>query len=227
MSLINKSTLVFLKELQKNNDRDWFKTNKKQYEQALENIIDFAQVLLEKLQTHDQLKTESGKKSLFRIYRDVRFSKDKSPFKTHFSGSFTRANKFLRGGYYFHIQPGASFVGGGFWEPNPEDLKRIRQDIYANPDEIDRIIKEKNFVKHFKNIEGEKIKTFPRGFNKEDSQNELLKYKQFLLIKNFTDKEVLSENFAEQLNEAFKAMRPFFNYMSEVITTHANGEPLV
>jgi uncharacterized protein (TIGR02453 family) len=126
MTLIKKSNIDFMVELSKNNNREWFADRKKQYELERENIIDFADELLKKMQVHDSIETPSGRKSLFRIYRDVRFSKNKAPYKTHWSGSFKRATKLLRGGYYFHIEPGNSFIGGGFWGPEPKDLKKMR-----------------------------------------------------------------------------------------------------
>ena len=115
MSQIKASNFKFLKDLKKNNNRDWFTENKKRYQNEHEEIISFADALLTKMNEHDVIETPSGKKSLFRIYRDVRFSKDKSPYKTHWAGGFKRATAARRGGYYFHIQPGdQSFIGGGF-----------------------------------------------------------------------------------------------------------------
>ena len=125
-----KNCLTFLIKIKINNDRDWFKANKQLYLEAHGNLIQFADELLDRLKSHDQIETQSGKKSLFRIYRDVRFSKDKTPYQTHFSGGFRRATLELRGGYYFRIQPGGkSIIAGGFWAPNSEDLKHIRSQI--------------------------------------------------------------------------------------------------
>lgn len=227
MSQITKENLNFIVKLSANNDRDWFNAHKADYIAQHENIIAFADELLAKMNEHDNIETVSGKKSLYRIYRDVRFSKDKSPYKTHWSGGFKRATKHLRGGYYFHIQPGNnSFIGGGFWGPNKDDLLRIREDIAADADEMRSIITSKDFVNTFGSLDGEQLKTAPKGFDKDHPDVDLLRYKQFIFGKNFTDKEVLAPDFVNVANETFKKMRPFFDYMSEVLTTDSNGSPL-
>jgi len=176
---------------------------------------------------HDNIETPTGKKSLFRIYRDVRFSKDKSPYKTHWAGSFKRATNKLRGGYYFHIQPGNSMVGGGFWSPNKEDLQRIRENIALDDAELRKIITGKSFTETFGILEGEKLKTCPKGFDKEHPAIDLLRYKQFIISKKFTDKEVLSKDFVFKVNDTFKKMRAFFDYMSEAVTTDSNGVSII
>ena len=167
------------------------------------------------------------KNCTFRINRDIRFSKDKSPYKTHFGGHLSRATKLLRGGYYFHIEPGNCFVGGGFWNPSAEDLKQIREQIAADPTPLLDIIHSADFKKHFGTLEGEKLKTAPKGFDKNHPAIELLNYKQFLLSKSFTDKEAQAENYAQKIIETFLAMRPFFDYMSEILTTDLNGELII
>lgn len=225
--MIQKDNLDFLVDLKANNDRDWFQENKPRYQQQQENMILFADELLKLMNEHDNIETPSGKKSLYRIYRDVRFSKDKSPYKTHWSGHFKRATKLLRGGYYFHIQPGNnSFIGGGFWSPNKEDLLRIREEIATDASELRDIINHKDFIETFGTLDGEQLKTAPKGFDKDHPDIDLLRYKQFIFGKNFSDKEVLDPNFVNVANETFKKMRPFFNFMSEVLTTDANGSPL-
>ncbi len=225
--IIIKENLDFLKKLESNNNRDWFNENKSLYQAQHENIIAFADSLLGKMNEHDIIETPTGKKSLFRIYRDVRFSKDKSPYKTHWSGGFKRATKQLRGGYYFHIQPGnKSFVGGGFWGPNKEDLLRIREDIAMDDSELRSIITDKDFVDTFGQLDGEQLKSAPKGFDKEHPAIDLLRYKQFIIGKNFSDAEILKSDFVDKANETFKKMRPFFDYMSSVLTTDANGTPL-
>lgn len=226
MSNIKKENLDFLKQLKKHNNREWFADHKAEYEKNREDVILFADDLLSKMKEHDDIETPSGKKSLYRIYRDIRFSKDKTPYKTQWSGSFKRATKLLRGGYYFHIEPGNSFLGGGFWGPSSSDLKLIRQNILEFGDELKDIINSKTFIDAFGQLEGEQLKTAPKGFDKMHQHIDLLRYKQFLLVQRFTDEEVLSDNFSNKLNQGFKAMRPFFDYMSEVLTTDANGEPL-
>lgn len=223
MGTISKSNFNFLNQLKKNNDRDWFNNNKDEYIKQHENTIAFADDLLLEMNKHDNIETPTGKKSLYRIYRDVRFSKDKSPYKSHWAGGFRRATDQLRGGYYFHIEQGNTMVGGGFWSPNKDDLLRIREDIAADDTELRKILKSTSFKSTFGTLDGEQLKTSPKGFDKEHPAVDLLRYKQFVIAKKFSDKEVLSPDFVLKVNDTFKKMRPFFNYMSESITTDGNG----
>ena len=147
---ISKSDFNFITELKKNNNRDWFTANKGTYQASLDNIISFADEVLVKLNRHDVIETLNGKKSLFRIYRDVRFSKDKSPYKTHWAGGYKRASKERRGGYYFQSAPNNNtFIAGGFWAPNKDDLQRIREEIAVDDQELREILNDKTFVKTF------------------------------------------------------------------------------
>jgi len=221
--MIQPSSLDFLKKLKKNNNREWFNDHKTEYLQELTLMEAFAGALLKQLNAHDEIETPSGKKSLFRIYRDTRFSSDKTPYKSHWSGSFKRATKYRRGGYYFHIQPGNSFIAGGFWGPAPQDLRRIRDDIAFDPAPIRKILKNREFVSMFGTLKGEQLKTAPKGYDSSHEAIDLLRHKQFLLIRPFSDKEVLNKQFLKEANRTFKAMRPFFDYMSEVLTTDSNG----
>ena len=220
------STFQFLKDLKKNNDRDWFARNKDRYLSEYESMIGFADAFLCEMQKIDHLETESGKKSLHRIYRDTRFSKDKTPYKSNFSGGFRRATRLLRGGYYYHIEPGNSFAAGGFFNPNKEDLHRIREDIDQNHEEWRALFRDKKIKATFGNLKGETLKIMPRGFPVDHPAVDLLRHKQFLLIRTFTDKEVLSPSFLPELVKTYKNIRPFFDYMSQVLTTDSNGEPL-
>jgi len=226
MSAITKSNFYFLKKLAKNNNRNWFNANKDEYVTNHEQMILFAEAVLEEMHKHDKIETVSGKKSLHRIYRDIRFSKDKSPYKNHWSGGFKRATKLLRGGYYYHIEPGNTIVAGGFWGPDKEDLARIREEIAVDSLELNKIINSKSFVSNFGKIWGEQLKTAPKGFPKDHKDINLLRYKQFCVVRNFSDAEALDKNFHKTVNDVFKAMRPFLNFMSEVLTTDINGEQL-
>ena len=226
MSTLSKSNLEFLKNLQQNNNRDWFTENKSVYEKHHIETINFADAVLNEMRKHDNIETISGKKSLMRIYRDVRFSKDKSPYKTNWGIGFSRATKLLRGGYYVHISPGESFVGGGFWNPEPADLQRMRKEISLSSKEFRAILNDKTFKNTFGELQGEKLKTVPKGFEKDDEAIDLLQFKQFLISKKFSDKEVLEPDFYKKVNETFKAMRPFFDFMSTALTTNENGELL-
>lgn len=224
---LNPGTFDFLKQLKKNNNRDWFASHKERYLSELSQIEIFADTLLREMNKHDVIETPSGKKSLFRIYRDTRFSKDKTPYKTHWSGSFKRATKKRRGGYYFHIEPGNSFVAGGFWGPEPKDLKRIREEIAYDASALRKILKSKSFIDTFGTLHGEQVQNAPKGFAVEHPAIDLIKYKQFILMKKFSDKEVLDNNFLKQINDTFKKMRPFLDYMTEVLTTDENGISIV
>lgn len=223
MTSISKSTLEFLTKLKKNNNRDWFNEHKPEFQIEQKKAKDFYNALEEKLKTHDAI----DKFKLFRIYRDVRFSKDKTPYKPHFAGSFSRATKRLRGGYYLRIRPGESFLAGGFWEPNKEDLLRIRKEFEMDTSEIREIINDKTFKNYFGKLEGESLKTAPRGFDKEHPDMDLIKMKQFIITRQFTDEEVLKPNFLQEIDNSYKAMRPYFDYMSEILTTDLNGESII
>jgi len=217
------SSLDFLKALAKNNNREWFNKNKTRYVQEFEGMIGFADALLLEMRKHDNIETPSGKDSLFRIYRDTRFSKDKTPYKTYWGGSFKRATKKLRGGYYFQIEPGKSLAAGGFFSPDPADLLRIRQDINLNYTDWKKLLTGKTLATPFNKLKGEKVATAPKGFSKDNPAIELLKHKQFYLERKFTEKEVLSPGFLKELNQTFKNLRPYFDYMSDVLTTDLNG----
>jgi uncharacterized protein (TIGR02453 family) len=225
--VINKSTFDFLRKLSANNDREWFAEHKSQYEQAKGNAEAFVDALISKMNVHDDLETPSAKKSLYRIYNDVRFSKEKAPYNPRFAGYLKRRKPWLRGGYYFWIKPGGSSIGCGFAYPNPDDLKRIRQDIDANHDAWRKLLNSKSIVRNFGSMLGEKVKTAPRGFQSDHPAIALLRHKQFWFEKSFTDKEVLADNFLANMNNGFRAIRPFFDYMSDVLTTNSNGEDML
>ncbi|WP_397446341.1 DUF2461 domain-containing protein [Polaribacter sp. R77954] len=221
---IEKSTFQFLKDLQKNNNRDWFTDHKPIYTEAQQNAKAVFAAVHHNLEMHDEIE----KSKMMRIYRDVRFSKDKTPYKAHFANSYSRLGKELRGGYFLRIRPGESFLAGGFWEPNKEDLFRIRKEIEMDATEIKDILKEKNYIKHFggKFESFGELKTAPRGFDKNHPDVDLLRKKGFIATKNFTDKEVLSSNFVDLVDDSFKALRPFFDLFSDILTTNLNGEQI-
>lgn len=230
MSQIKKSTLTFLRQLASNNNREWFADHKKAYEAGRENVAEFAQALLEQLSKTDVLATESGKKSMFRIYRDVRFSKDKDPYKTNFAGQFVRDGKSRRGGYYYNISPTGdwrSMIGGGFYGIEKDDLKRMREELAVDASELRELMAGKDFVRIFGEMQGERLKTAPQGYPKDHPNIDLLRYKQFYAARDFSDAEVLSAEFVDLALESMLALRPFFDYFSEVLTTDANGESVL
>jgi uncharacterized protein (TIGR02453 family) len=186
-------------------------------------MILIADSLLFEMNQHDLIETSTGKKSLHRIYRDVRFSKDKTPYKSNWSGGFKRATLQNRGGYYYHIEPGASFLAGGFWGPNKDDLKLIRDHLAQDASSYRDIIESKKFKSTFGDVMGDKLKMSPKGFDIDHPDIDLLRYKQFVLKHNLTDEEVLSASFPAKASKIFKEMRPYFNLMSEYLTSDLDG----
>lgn len=221
---IPKETFTFFNNLAKNNDREWFNTYKPEYKLLETKLKEAYNYLGELMGVHDHLE----KAKIFRIYRDVRFSKNKLPYKTHFSGSFSRMKPELRGGYYVHIQPNnQSFIATGFWDPNKEDLLRIRKEFEMDDSEIRAILNDKKFKSTWGDFVGDELKTAPKGFDKTHNAIDLIRKKQFIFSKSYTDKQVLSNDFIEDVNTSFKAIRPFFDYMSDVLTTNLNGESML
>lgn len=224
--MLSPSNFDFLVDLKNNNNREWFNTHKALFEKEQNQIIAFADEVLAQLNRHDVIETPSGKKSLYRIYRDIRFSKDKTPYQSYWGGGFRRASKLRRGGYYFHLEKGNTLVAGGFWGPNAADLKRIREDIALDDTFLREIISSATFIENFDRLEGSQLKIAPNGIDPNHHAIDLLRYKQFLLIRRFKDEEAMSPDFVKMVDETYKAMRPFFDYMSMVLTTNLNGEEL-
>lgn len=217
-----KKAFEFLNQLKENNNREWFSKHKSEYDSVVKDNKTFFNHIYHELQEYDQLKGIH----IFRIYRDVRFSKDQTPYKTNFGVGYSRSKPMLRGGYYIQLEPGNSFVGGGFWGPEAKDLLRIRKEFEISTTEIEKIISDKTFIKYFGELQGESVKTAPRGFEKNHPAIDLIRKKQFVVMRKFTDKEVFAETFQKEVLQTLLAMRPFFDYMSEVLTTDLNGEPL-
>lgn len=227
MPTINASNFDFLEKLNANNHRDWFNDHKDWYQKSHDNVIEVADRMLRLLSETDQIATENGKKSLMRIYRDVRFSKDKSPYNPRWAGSFNRIKPELRGGYYFRIQPGESIVGGGFYNPNNDDIKLIREHIAQDDEPLRQILAHPTFKSTFGELQGERLKTVPKGFEKDHPALDLLQFKSMYCFKTFTDKEVMNKDFAEKAVATFVALRPFFDLMTEYLTTDMNGISLI
>ena len=223
MSTIQTSTLSFLKDIGKNNNKDWFDVNKPKYIQAKENMEGFMEAVQNKLNETDVIETFK----VYRIYRDVRFSKDKTPYKTFLHGYLKREGAARRGGYWIGIEPGNTQIGGGFYGPEKDDLQRIRKEIEADGKTLTKIINDSNFKNHFGELKGEGLKTAPKGFDKEHPYVDLLRKKQFYAMKPFTDEEVTNPEFLDNVVDTLKAIRPFFDYMSDVLTTDLYGRSLV
>lgn len=217
MPQINKSTLTFLKNLKKNNNRDWFNENKSKYEEARTNFEELISELVNQIAKFDPpVGNVNPRKAIFRIYRDTRFSKDKTPYKINLGAHLSphAAQLHDRAGYYIHIEPGKSFLAGGAYLPPSDWLNAIRYEINRNSKEFKKIINGKTFRTYFGELEGEKLKTAPKDYPIDHPEIELLKFKSFLAVHKLTDKEVLSPKFINHTVKLFKALNPFDNFLN-------------
>jgi uncharacterized protein (TIGR02453 family) len=219
MKSINPDIFTFYKDLDKNNNREWFESHKPRFKALESEVKDFNEIVKFGLEETDDIE----KIKMFRIYRDVRFSKNKTPYKTHFGVSFHRKKPNLRGSYYMHLAPQNSFIASGFWNPNPMDLLRIRKDLEMDAQELRDVITDFTFKKVWGELQGDVVKTSPKGFNIDHPNIDLIRHKQFLFIKRFDDKSVLSSDFQKEVIKSFTAIRPFFDLMTNVLTTDLNG----
>jgi uncharacterized protein (TIGR02453 family) len=219
METIKKSTLDFLSSIKLNNNRDWFIGNRPQYIDAKDNFESIVQEIINKIIVFEPImKGLEAKSCVFRINRDIRFSNDKSPYKSHFGafivqGGKKNVDKFA--GYYFHIEPGKSIMAGGAYTPPGPWLSAIREKISDSPDEFIKIINTKDFVKYFGTIDGEKLKTAPKGYPSSHPHIELLKFKSYLVVNEVSDKMVLSNDFFDHVLNVFRAMKPLNNYLND------------
>jgi len=217
--MISSSTLTFLKTLKKNNSKPWFDEHREKYIAAKYNLEEFVALLLQKMVSFDEdMKELTAKNCTFRINRDIRFSKNKTPYKINLSASFNRGGKkSIYAGYYFHLQPGSSFVGGGLWRPEPADLKKLRQEIdYCFP-EFKKIIGAAVFKKHYGELEKDEkqmLVNVPKGYDKENPAAEYLRMKSFIATKNLSDEEILSPKLADEVIESFKALMPLVKFIN-------------
>jgi uncharacterized protein (TIGR02453 family) len=218
METIKKSTLDFLAAINVNNNRDWFIANRSMYLEAKDNFESFVQNIINEIILFEPImKGLEAKSCVFRINRDIRFSNDKSPYKSHFGafivqGGKKNGDKFA--GYYFHIEPGKSIMAGGAYTPPAPWLSAIREKISDSPDEFIKITKAKDFIKYFGSVDGEKLKTAPKGYPKDHPHIELLKLKSYLVVNEATDKLVLSSDFQNHVINVFKTMKPLNDYLN-------------
>ena len=220
--MIKSEVFTFLRSLAKNNQREWFHDHKNDYANARQCIIELTASVEHKLNSMDQIEMSK----LFRINRDVRFSQDKSPYKSNFSGYFKRLGEQRRGSYYFSIEPDNTVIGGGFYGPNKADLYRIRKEFEVDSS-IQSIVDNKVFKNYFGTLLGEGVSTAPRGFDKNHPNIHWIRKKQWYAFRKFTDEEVIQDNFVEEVIKTYAGLRPFFDYMSEVLTTDLNGESIL
>lgn len=220
---LDSAIFKFFKKLEQNNNREWFEQHKPEFKALETTVKQFGEALKDQLNQHDSI----DRFKLFRVYRDVRFSKDKTPYKTHFGLTWHRTKPEYRGGYYLHLKPNDIFLACGFWDPNPADLKRIRQEIDMDADEYRDIINEPNFKRIWGELQGDAVKTAPKGYAKDHPNIDLLRHKQHIFMVRYTEEDVAAADFLARLDTALQAVRPFVDYMSAVLTTNADGERLV
>lgn len=212
---MKKTTIDFLKNLSKNNNRDWFTENKKSYTEAHVDTINFVEELIDEIGKFDsEIAKLDAKKSLFRIYRDVRFSKDKSPYKTNFGAGLGMGKGNKVAGYYLHIEPGKSFIAGGVYQPEPSVLKEIRKEVSMNGDEFLEIVNDKNFKKYFGELDqDDKLQKVPQGFEKDDKMADFLKLKNFVVLHYLKDEELFDKNAIQNFGKIYKAMKPLNDFL--------------
>jgi uncharacterized protein (TIGR02453 family) len=220
---LSSDIFSFFKKLEKNNNREWFEQHKPEFKALETTVKQFGEALKDQLNQHDSI----DRFKLFRVYRDVRFSKDKTPYKTHFGLTWHRTKPQYRGGYYLQLKPNDIFLACGFWDPNPADLKRIRQEIDMDADEYRDLINEPNFKRIWGELQGDSVKTAPKGYTKDHPNIDLLRYKQHVFMLRYTEEDVAAANFLDRLDTALQAVRPFVDYMSALLTTNADGESFV
>lgn len=219
-AMISKSTLSFLRDLKKNNHKAWFDEHRESYTKERVSFIEFTAEMIERIATFDQNVADlEPARCIFRINRDVRFSKDKSPYKSNFTFSITRGGKRTPfAGYYLHLEPGSVFAGGGIYAPNPEILKAIRDEIYFCFDEFDQLMNEKSFKKQFGGLsELEKLKTSPKGYEIGNPALPYLANKHFVVSASFSDAEVTGKDFGEKLENLFLIQKPFIDFLNRAI----------
>ncbi len=217
--MANEKLIPFLKKLKANNHKEWFDLNRKEYDAVREELISTVDNILKKMAKFESFaEKQEAKKCMFRINRDIRFAKDKTPYKINMGASFTDGGKKSpKGGYYLHIEPGNSFLAGGIWQPETDTLKKLRQEIDYNGAELKKIIKAKDFKTFFGELDREgELKKLPKDFEEGHQHTDLLKLKSFIVVHPFKDKEVSSKDFPEYAAKVFKAIYPLNKFLNQV-----------
>jgi uncharacterized protein (TIGR02453 family) len=219
--MISQETLNFLKDVTLNNSREWFQDNKDRYDIARENVLEFTAAMITELAKTDLGVTDADpKKAVKRIYRDIRFSKDKTPYKNHFGIGFSSVSTASKDttGYYVHIMPGGSFAGGGYWQPTSEHVKAIRQEIDYNGAELKSIVDNPEYVKLFGDIRNENsLKTLPRGYEPAHPDISLLKIKDFIGMHTFTDAALQKPNSPKMVADVLAKIYPLNEFLNNAI----------
>ena len=220
--MLQAQTLKFLSQLKKNNNKPWFDSHRVQYEAAKIDFSNFIQLVIDALQLSDTTITGlTSKDCMFRINRDIRFSNDKTPYKTHLAASIKRGGrKSAFAGYYFHCEPGNSFIGGGMWLPETAALKNMRQEIDYNWKEFQSILKNKNFKKTFGDLykgEDQSLSTAPKGYEKDNPAIDYLKLKSFIAETPLPDEELSKGSLHKKTIAAFEALQPLLIFINRTI----------
>lgn len=218
--MINPSTIQFLQHLKKNNSKEWFDENRQPYAAAKDNYLEFVGEVLGRMKKIDvSLADHEPKQCVFRINRDVRFSKNKDPYKTNMGASFSKGGKKVQcAGYYFHLEPGASFIGGGFWMPMAPELNKIRQEIDYDFEAFNKIISNKKFKSSFGSLnESEKLIRPPKGYEAENPAIELLKLKSFVVMTAVKDTELTGTALTKKVVDHFETMKPLVDFLNKAI----------
>lgn len=223
-SQISSKVFDFLKLIDKNNNREWFNDNKNLFLEAQSDFQDFTEELISEMGKFDEtiLKLDA-KKSLLRIYRDTRFSKDKTPYKNYFGASIGMGKINTKAGFYLHVQPGKSFLGSGIYLPDSPVLKEIRKEIFLFKDDFLKVIDDKDFKKYYEELDQEhKLKNVPQGFEKEDPMGEYLKLKSFIGVHNITNKDLSDKNAVKNVSKIFEAAKPLNDFLDTSISNLKN-----
>jgi uncharacterized protein (TIGR02453 family) len=217
--MLKPSVMSFLKDLKKNNNREWFDVNRNRYQEARQAFELYLSVVMGEIQKFDKEAVNAAPKDcIFRIFRDIRFSNDKTPYKSNFGAYIARGGrKSPLAGYYLHIESGASMLAGGVYLPQPDVLKAIRTEIYNNADEFRSIIHDPVFSKHFGEIDAPRLTTAPKGFPKDFKDIGLLQYKYYTITKSESDSAVVKPAYINEVSEVFRAMVPFNRFLNEAI----------
>jgi uncharacterized protein (TIGR02453 family) len=213
-----KEGLQFLRDLKKNNDRDWFQSRKAVYEECVQRpMTELVLALGEDFERFAPSYLTDPKKAIYRIYRDTRFSNDKTPYKTHIAASFNHKAlaKHAAAGFYFHLSPAEILMGGGVYMPGPGELLAIRRHISADPAAYDKLTKARSFKSYFGEVTGEKLSRPPKGFAADDPAVETLKQKQFLAGANLDPELALTPKLLPELRKRFEALTPFIEHLNQ------------
>jgi uncharacterized protein (TIGR02453 family) len=215
-----QNCLNFLQQLTENNTREWFAANKKQYDSAKADFEKITARFIKEIGEFDpDIRSLTPRDCIFRIFRDVRFSKDKAPYKTNFGASFNKSGKKIHNaGYYIHLDPSGCFLGGGIYMPEPDMLKNIRQEIYYNYEEFEKIVSEKDFVKYYKGIDGSRLSLPPKGYPKDFKGVETLKFKDYTALHSFDPAKFEEEKFFQHSSKVLQALKPLNDFLNRAVS---------